>query len=174
MAWRRTDRPLLSGHMARGSRGIDGHPSDMDGLDSGSSRRILLAIDQTSASREASSEAIKRAKEDGSELIVMSVVEPRNLHLPGGRPRRVDQERERLTAGAQSIVQRARAVGVRSTFLIWEGEPADAILEAATSEGATIIILGSRPRTNLRRFILGSVSSEVARRAPCDVVVVPG
>jgi len=174
MAWRRTDRPLLSGHMARGSRGIDGHPSDMDGLDPGSSRRILLAIDQTSASREASSEAIKRAKEDGSELIVMSVVEPRNLHLPGTRPRRVDQERERLTAGAQSIVQRARAVGVRSTFLIWEGEPADAILEAATSEGATIIILGSRPRTNLRRFILGSVSSEVARRAPCDVVVVPG
>ena len=39
---------------------------------------------------------------------------------------------------------------------------------------ADVIVLGSRPRTNLRRLILGSVSSEVVRRASCEVVVVPG
>ena len=36
-----------------------------------------------------------------------------------------------------------------------------------------MIVLGSRPRTNLRRLVLGSVSSEVAKRATCEVVVVP-
>jgi nucleotide-binding universal stress UspA family protein len=34
-------------------------------------------------------------------------------------------------------------------------------------------MLGSRPRTNIRRLILGSVSSEVSKHATCEVVVIP-
>ena len=128
---------------------------------------------ESGSSRDASDEAIRAARERGAELIVLSVVEPHNLRLPGGRLRRVDQERDRLAAGAQAIVHRARAAGVRATYLIWEGDPAEAILEASQSEDADVIVLGSRPRTNLRRLILGSVSSEVSRRATCEVVVVP-
>ena len=135
--------------------------------------RILLAVDLTPASREAAHEAIKRARDDGADLIVLSVVEQHNLHLPGGGSRRVDQERDRLAAGAQAIVQQARDAGVRATYLIWEGDPAEAILEASHAEGADVIVLGSRPRLNVRRLILGSVSSEVARRATCDVIVIP-
>lgn len=135
--------------------------------------RILLAVDLTPASREAAQEAIKRARGDGADLIVLSVVEQHNLHLPGGGSRRVDQERDRLAAGAQAIVQQARDAGVRATYLIWEGDPAEAILEASHAEGADVIVLGSRPRLNVRRLILGSVSSEVAKRATCDVIVIP-
>ena len=135
--------------------------------------RILLAVDLTPASREAANEAIKRATDDGADLIVLSVVEQHNLRLPGGGARRVDQERDRLAAGAQAIVRQAREAGVRATFLIWEGDPAEAILEASLSEDADVIVLGSRSRLNVRRLILGSVSSEVARRATCDVIVVP-
>jgi nucleotide-binding universal stress UspA family protein len=136
-------------------------------------RRILLAVDLTPASRDATREAIARAKQDGADLIVLSVVEQHNLHLPGGGARRVDQERDRLAAGAQAIVRQARDAGVRATFLVWEGDPAEAILDASQSEGADVIVLGSRPRLNVRRLILGSVSSEVAKRATCDVIVVP-
>jgi nucleotide-binding universal stress UspA family protein len=136
--------------------------------------RILLAVDQTGSSERAATEAIARAGAAGADLLVLSVVEPHNLHLPGGRIQRVDQERDRLTAGAQAIVRRARRAGIAATWLIWEGDPAEAILDAARSEGADLIVLGSRSRTNLRRLILGSVSSEVARRAGCEVVVVPG
>ena len=135
--------------------------------------RILLAVDLTPASREAAQEAIKRARDDGADLIVLSVVEQHNLHLPGGGSRRVDQERDRLAAGVQAIVQQARDAGVRATYLIWEGDPAEAILEASHAEGADVIVLGSRPRLNVRRLILGSVSSEVAKRATCDVIVIP-
>ncbi len=135
--------------------------------------RILLAVDLTPASREAATEAIKRAMDEGADLIVLSVVEQHNLRLPGGGARRVDQERDRLAAGAQAIVRQARDAGVRATFLIWEGDPAEAILDASRSEDAHVIVLGSRPRLNVRRLILGSVSSEVAKRATCDVIVVP-
>jgi nucleotide-binding universal stress UspA family protein len=137
-------------------------------------KRILLAADQTKASREAVTQAIALARLDGADLLVLSVVEKRNLHVAGSRPRRVDQERDRLALGARAIVERARAAGVRATYLIWEGDPAESILEAAQSEAADVIVLGSRPRTNLRRLILGSVSSDVAQQAACEVMVIPG
>ena len=135
--------------------------------------RILLAVDQTGSSNGAADEAIRHAREAGADLVVLSVVESGNLRLPGGRVRRVDQERDRLAIGAQAIVMRARESGVHATYLIWEGDPAESILEASLSEGANIIMLGSRPRTNLRRLIGGSVSAEVAKRATCEVIVVP-
>ena len=137
------------------------------------SQRILLAVDQSGSSRAASDEAIRRAAREQAALIVLTVLEPHNLHLPGGRLRRIDQERDRLTAGALAIVHRARAAGVQATYLIWEGDPAEAILEASQAEHADVIVLGSRPRTNFRRLILGSVSSVVSDRAVCEVVVVP-
>jgi nucleotide-binding universal stress UspA family protein len=137
------------------------------------SQRILLAVDQSGSSRGASDEAIRRAAREQAALIVLTVLEPHNLRLPGGRLQRVDQERDRLTAGALAIVHRAGAAGVRATYLIWEGDPAESILEASLAEQADMIVLGSRPRTNFRRLILGSVSSAVSKRATCEVVVVP-
>jgi nucleotide-binding universal stress UspA family protein len=145
----------------------------MEPLPSEPGRRVLLAIDLSSASKGAIDEAIRMAATERAELLVFSVVEQSNLHLPGGRSRRVDQERDRLEAGVRDIVGRARASGVAATYLIWEGDPAESILEASASESADVIVLGSRRRTDLRRLLLGSVSSEVARRAPCEVIVVP-
>jgi nucleotide-binding universal stress UspA family protein len=159
--------------MAHGRAETSRQPVAMEAQSVPTSSRILLAIDQMGSADGAANEAIRRASESGAELLVLSVVETRNLHLPGGRIRRVDQERERLAAGAQVIVRRARDVGVRATYLIWEGDPAESILDASIAEGVNLIMLGSRPRTNLRRLILGSVSSEVTRRASCEVVVVP-
>lgn len=136
-------------------------------------QRILLAIDQSGSSNAASDEAIRRAAREQAALIVLTVIEPVKLRLPGGRPLRIDQQRDQLTTGALAVVHRARAAGVRATYLIWEGDPAEAILEASRSERVDAIVLGSRPRTNLRRLILGSVSTEVSKRATCEVVVVP-
>lgn len=135
--------------------------------------RVLLAVDLTDASKGAIDRAIALAAAEHADLIVLSVVEASNLHLPGGRIRRIDQERERLESGVRSIVTRAREAGVWATYLIWEGDPAESILEASQAESADVIVLGSRPATNLRRLLLGSVSSRVSRLARVPVMVVP-
>lgn len=134
---------------------------------------MLLAVDLTSASNGAIDEAIRLAAADSANLIVLSVVEPSSLRQPGGSMRRVDQERGRLEAGVGAIVRRARDAGVSATYLIWEGDPAESILEASVSERADLIVLGSRPRSSLRRLLIGSVSSRIARTALCEVLVVP-
>ena len=163
-----------TGRLAQGPGEAARHDVPVVAIPDRAVARILLAVDQTGSSDRAVADAIARARAAGADLIVLSVVEPHNLRLAGGRARRVDQERDRLAAGAQAIVRRARDAGVAATWLIWEGDPAESILDASRSEGADLIVLGSRARTNLRRLILGSVSSEVSRLASCEVVVVPG
>ncbi len=133
----------------------------------------MLAVDLRSPARASIDEAIRRAAAEGAALIVLSVVEHASLRLPGGRVRRVDQERDRLETGAREIVATARAAGVSATYLVWEGDPAESILEASSAEHADLIVLGSSSRSDLRRRLLGSVTSQVTRTASCEVVVVP-
>ncbi|MEA2611515.1 MAG: hypothetical protein QOI37_1026 [Chloroflexota bacterium] len=148
------------------------HHDDMEASHPLPIRRVLLAVDLAYTSRDAIEEAIELAVMHGADLVVLSVVDGSKLVLPGGRKRRVDQERDRLETGVRAIVRRARDAGVRATHLVWEGDPAQSILDAALSESADVIVLGSRPRTGLRRLLLGRTSTEVSRAAACRVLVV--
>lgn len=137
-------------------------------------RRVLLATDLSSASEAAAREAIRLASDSHAELVMLSVIDPGRLRLPGGLfLRRVDQERARIETEARVLVARARAASVRATFLIWEGDPAEAILAAATAEGVDLIVIGSHGRGPLGRFVLGSTSASVSEQAICRVLVVP-
>jgi nucleotide-binding universal stress UspA family protein len=137
-------------------------------------RRVLLATDVSSASEAAAREAIRLASEARAQLVVLSVIDPGRLRLPGGLfLRRVDQERARIESAAQVLVARARAAGVRATFLVWEGDPAEAILAAAEAENVDLIVIGSHGRGPLGRFVLGSTSASVSEHARRRVLVVP-
>lgn len=138
-------------------------------------KRVLLATDLSAVSGRAATDAIQLAVEHEAQLIVISVIDTNRLRLPGGRfLRRVDQERARIEEGAQALVRRARGAGANATFLVWEGDPAEAVLEAAQAEGADVIVLGSHGRGRLGRLILGSTSKRVAEGARCPVLVVRG
>jgi nucleotide-binding universal stress UspA family protein len=135
---------------------------------------LILATDLSAVSAGATDAAIGLAIKHRATLIVLSVVDPNGLRLPGGRfLRRIDQERSLVEAGAQAIVRRARSAGARATFLVWEGDPAESILQASESERADVIVLGSHDRGRLGRLVLGSVSGRVAANARCGVLVVP-
>jgi nucleotide-binding universal stress UspA family protein len=140
----------------------------------GEIRRVLLATELSPVSDRAVDHAIKLATAHAAELIVLTVVDPRLLRLPGGRfLRRIDQERARVEAGAQAIVERAKAAGARAAYLVWEGEPAEAILSASEAESADIVVLGSHRRGRIGRIVMGSVSNRVAEQAHCQVAIIP-
>lgn len=134
-------------------------------------RRLLLATDLSTASERAAAEAIRLAVESEAHLLVLSVIDPSRLRLPGGRfLRRVDQERATVEVGVQQVVGRAKAAGVRATFLVWEGDAAETILAASEAEDVDVIVLGSRGRGSLGRILLGSTSRRVSENATCGVV----
>lgn len=136
--------------------------------------KVLLATDGSPASESASEQAIDLATQVEARLLVVSVL--------GGssRPSEAQPEvsaadsRASLTSTAQGIVARARAAGVDASFLVWEGEPGDAIVAAADAESADIIVVGSHGRSGVSRVFMGSVSDFVVRHAHCPVMVVRG
>ena len=137
-------------------------------------RKILLATDLSATSASATDEAFAMARRLGAELLIVSVIDPAALRLPGGRfLARIDQVRAERETVAQVLVRRGRADGLRVRFLVWEGDPAESILEAAGAEGAEIIVLGSHARGRIGRILHGSVSRRVVREADVPVVVVP-
>lgn len=136
---------------------------------------VLLATDLSATSTPAEDEAVRLAAGLGARLIAVSVIDPGSLRLPGGRYRtRVDQVRHEREVEAQALVARAREAGVVTNFLVWEGDPGESIVEAATAEQASLIVLGSHGRHGVGRSLYGSVSDHVVRHAPCPVVVVRG
>lgn len=140
----------------------------------GSIRRILLATDLSVASDAASTQALDLARSLGAELVVVSVIDPATDPVTGLRGTRIDRLRAARLEAAQALVTRGRHDGVRVTFLVWEGNPGEAIVEAATSEQVDLIVVGSHGRSGVERMLLGSVSDFVVRRAPCPVLVVRG
>jgi nucleotide-binding universal stress UspA family protein len=136
---------------------------------------ILLATDGSAASEGASGEAIDLAVQVGARLLVVSVLGA------SSRPSEASAEtagpadsRDSLTNKAQAIVQRAKAAGADATFLVWDGDPGEAIVAAADSENADLIVVGSHGRSGVSRFLIGSVSDHVVRHAHCPVMVVRG
>jgi nucleotide-binding universal stress UspA family protein len=135
--------------------------------------KLLLATDLSEASSAATEEAFGLAARLGASLLVVSVIDPGSLLLPGGRfGARVDQVRERRASIAQSLVERGREEGVPVSFLVWEGDPGDMIVSAAEAEHADMVVVGSHGRGAVGRLLLGSVSEHVVRHAPCPVLVV--
>ncbi|MEI4232462.1 universal stress protein [Roseovarius sp. D22-M7] len=82
-----------------------------------------------------------------------------------------------ITAIGDEIVHRAdaraRELGVREVDTMTEqGDPADAILDMATSAGADVIVVGHRGLGRLKSLLLGSVAQKVLQHADCTVISV--
>jgi nucleotide-binding universal stress UspA family protein len=137
-------------------------------------RRILLATDLSSASEGATRQAMQLARDLHAELLVVSVIDPTSRLAAGPALARMDQHRAARELAAQGIVVEGRRAGVNVHFLVWEGEPGPAIVEAVDAEGADLVVVGTHGRSRVGRMVLGSVSDHVVRHASCPVLIVRG
>ena len=146
--------------------------------------RILLAIDQSEYSKAALQAVIAQFRPEGSQVQVVHAVDwEASLHTASmfaqgsAAMRDLLAQRDELCRTGQTLVDEAasrlRAAGFDATAVsIPEGDPRTAILDAAGTWGAELIVLGSHGRTGLSRFMLGSVAESVLRHSPCSVEVV--
>ncbi len=112
---------------------------------------------------ESARHAVRLARSLGSELglrlVFVRVVEP-GLH------EEVSAVAERLRLLSECTTDADRGAG----WLVDVGDPAECLSAVAVDEGARFIVVGwGRPHSSS----IGSVSVELAQRAPCPVVVVP-
>lgn len=81
-----------------------------------------------------------------------------------------DTDISAIAARLERLSATVNGVDRGATWSVEVGHPADALVVAAKKAEAAMIVVGS---TGPRSSLLGSVSADVSRRAPCPVVVVP-
>jgi nucleotide-binding universal stress UspA family protein len=137
-------------------------------LDANRRRRILMSggiicgVDDSESAKGAARIARALSSELGLDVIFVRVVEP------GAPDAKVSAMAERL----QQLSASRSDVDCGAAWFVDAGHPADGLVAAAKRARASLIVVGS---TGPHSSLLGSVSADVSRRAPCPVVVVsPG
>jgi universal stress protein A len=143
-------------------------------------RRILFATDFSPASSRAYLHALEMARSSGARLTIAHAL-PLGASLPREDyvlPRMFEEMEAILHAQAsrklQKLLARARKARVSAKGRLLRGVPHEAIVRAARSERADLVVLGTHGRTGAGRFFLGSVASRVIATAPCPVLTARG
>jgi nucleotide-binding universal stress UspA family protein len=123
---------------------------------------IICGVDDSESAKGAARVARGLSAELRSRLVFVRVV-------GDGSP---DGEISAVAARLQQLAESATEVDAGAHWLVEVGHPADRLVAVAAREGASLLVVGS---TGPRSSLLGSISADVSRRAPCPVVVVaPG
>ena len=71
-----------------------------------------------------------------------------------------------------AVMARAASLGVPARGHVKVGEPWREIVQLATDLSADLVVVGTQDLQGVARLLLGSVAAQVARNAPCEVLVV--
>ena len=136
-------------------------------------KHILLAIDRSAPSWEATRLLVHMAPRLEAPVTVLSVV-PETIRGSADDKRRREYEAVRDLVDA--VVKQLVKAGVRAKGDVRSCKPKDVareILDAAARVHADLIVMGGRARGELTGLLLGSVSHQVAMGAGHPVVIVP-
>lgn len=148
----------------------------------GAYRKILVAVDGSTASAKGLREALRLAKAEGARLFILHVVDeyPAFAALDGmmaGAPGAdlVPALREggkRVLARAKTIAEKAGVPAKATLREMLSGPAAYPIVREAKKLGADLIVLGTHGRRGVRRLVLGSDAEQVVRTASVPVLLV--
>ncbi len=142
---------------------------------------ILVPVDFSDCAAYVLAEAMRFARAFEARLVVLHASDaPRGLPRTatvrppdGGAPLPVETLlRADAEARLAPLLAQARAQGVEAEGRVVFGRAHEVIVEAATREGATLIVMGTHGREGLVRAALGSVAEAVMRHAAVPVVTV--
>ncbi len=138
--------------------------------------RILCPTDFSDASRRALAEAVTLARWYEAELTVLHaapllVLPPVELaYIPSTALG--PEARQRLLGELRAFVEPVRRAAPAVRIELVEGDPVTEILSRAQGGETDLVVLGTHGRQGLPRWVLGSVTEKVLRRAPCPVLTV--
>ncbi len=133
---------------------------------------VVLGLDGSESSDKALAYATRLAKEHGSKVHVIHVVEL--VAARGGGT--VNLHEDELTAKIRRQVDELTGAGIAAELELtaaMAGGPAHVIADAASKVGADLILTGSRGHTAITGILLGSVAQRLLHLAHCPVLVVP-
>lgn len=140
-------------------------------------RRVVVPLDGSDSSFRAAKYAMKIAKPTNAEIIFMhAVVNPPYLEYKAAGiliVHYLEEAKRNAEMWYAKVGEMASKEGIKfssETFLD-VASAADSIVNYADGKNADLIVIGTKGRTGLKRFLLGSVASGVVAHAKCSVLV---
>jgi nucleotide-binding universal stress UspA family protein len=146
----------------------------MESIEEFEIKNILVAVDTSDYSEMVIARASAIALAFSADVHVISVVElPKmvaseaEIGIQEVRIQEEDYRENQKRLMDRYLVERELHIVAK----VLHGEPADKIVEYANSIRADLIVMGSKALGKVHRFLLGSVSEDVARNAKCSVMI---
>lgn len=141
-------------------------------------RKILVPVDGSDSSLRAARYAVALAEMSGAELLLVhAVISLPYLQLKAGGDildTYVEEAKRHAQIWFNYLEEMAakRKVKASSEVILEVESIVDVIVNYAKSHDVDLVVIASRGRTDLKRFLLGSVASGVVSHAQCPVLVV--
>ena len=131
------------------------------------SRTILVPLDLTPAGEIKIPVAEEYARALDADVLLLHVLRPGSLD-----PANVSSTEAMARTYLDTFGARLRSAGIHAETVIRSGAPAPTIVQEALIRDVQLIVLGTNTRPFLSSAVLGSVADQVARAAPCPVLLV--
>lgn len=109
---------------------------------------------------------------DSIEVTLLTVLPSTNPLLPASSLAAAASAEilEKQAESIKGVAERLRAIGYQTREIAVVGTSSTMILQEATTLGSDLILMGTRGRRGITRFVLGSVSHEVLHKSSCPVL----
>lgn len=134
---------------------------------------VIVGIDGSPTAEAAASRAGALAQALGADLYVACAyekLEVERVELGAEEFVFATDEDARVTAETVAHSVKAEFPDITIVARAVLGKPAAALVELAESTGAQVIVVGNKRVQGMAR-VLGSIATDVTRRAPCDVYI---
>jgi nucleotide-binding universal stress UspA family protein len=135
-------------------------------------QRILVGTDGSDSASKAVEHAAGLAAAMGAELLVLNAYPPPRPDVGSTFGPAEPYPGQEVGRAILRDAEKGHGASVPVRTLLREGDPAEAIIDAAERERADLIVVGNKGMTGARRFLLGSVPNQVSHHAPCAVLIV--
>ena len=140
--------------------------------------RILIGVDDSPHSKAALDFVRRMVWPKNTKIMVISVAQPvapayTEIYVPASSAAELQEEVDRRHQDiASSAEDSLQGGGLFIEAKVLHGDPRVALAEAARSERADLVVVGSHGRTGIAKLFMGSVANHVVTHAPCSVMVV--
>jgi nucleotide-binding universal stress UspA family protein len=149
-------------------------------------KKIICPTDFSEPARMGLLAGIELAEKFSAELILAHVIAPipmiagtyslSGAHLPQVAGTQYPEMLQQMEVGAaeamNDLINSVVPVHLHPVQHILQGRPADEIVHLAEKESADLIVIATHGHSGIDRFLFGSVTERVMRKAPCHVMAI--
>ena len=134
--------------------------------------RILIPTDGSEASERATEHAVGIAARHDATLHALHVVDAGPDSMPDAGGLAADELRDGGERSVEAVAEHAETAGVAVETVVDTGVAYRSIVEYVDANNIDVVVMGTRGRSGIHRFLLGSVAEKVIRTVDAPVLTV--